>query len=68
MFQAVSCIAFLLINQLVLSQKDGNSCHCAVPGVSIKFKSCAARQAEWRHHGHLDVGLVGSCIPDVPVK
>lgn len=45
-----------------------DSCRCALPGVGVSFRSCKIKPAEWKPHDHHDIGLTGSCIPQVPVK
>ena len=43
-------------------------CPCGLPGTPVKFKDCDKRSATWREHNHPDIGLTGSCLPEVPVK
>ena len=69
-FQAVGLyyLAFPFIFQLVWTQNYENPCRCALPAVSVQFKACKRKPAEWRPHDHPDIGLTGDCLPDVPVK
>jgi hypothetical protein len=60
-------VLFLLMTAYTLIlQINAQTCKCLMRNVD--FSTCNRGQAEYRNHDHPDIGLVGSCLPQVPAK
>ena len=47
-------------------QTNAQTCNCFESNVD--FSTCSGGPAEYRMHTHPDIGLHGSCLPEVPAK
>ena len=59
-------MAFYSASTLIL-HTNAQTCKCFERNVD--FSTCGSSgQADYRRHDHPDVGLYGSCLPQVPAK
>ena len=63
-------IRFLLIaaysTSILSLQTNAQTCNCFESNVD--FSTCKGGPAEYRMHTHPDIGLYGSCLPEVTAK
>ena len=50
----------------LILQTNAQTCKCFERNVD--FSTCSRGQAGYRSHDHPDIGLAGSCLPQVPAK
>ena len=65
-FTSTQALLSLMTAYTLILQINAQTCKCVQHNVD--FSTCNRGQAGYRSHDHHDIGLVGSCLPQVPAK
>ena len=65
-FTSTQALLALMTAYTLILQINAQTCKCLQHNVD--FSTCNRGQAGYRSHDHPDIGLTGSCLPQVPAK